>query len=115
MDLRLGNIIFDLKTLEDAKDFQKQVNNYKYYRQDTLYSLGYSKITGDDEPRFIFIAVEKKAPFGCILYELDYDYKVKGLAELNQDLEKYKIWKEWEDKTKIYDDKLVKLEKPSWL
>jgi len=59
--------IIDLKTTQDASPqaFGKSVAQFRYHVQ----AAWYQRITGIN--RFIFIAVEKEAPFGVACYELD--------------------------------------------
>ena len=62
-----ADAIIDLKTTQDASPqaFAKSVAQFRYHVQ----AAWYQRITGIN--RFIFIAVEKEAPFGVACYELD--------------------------------------------
>ena len=59
--------IIDLKTTQDASAnaFSKSCAQFRYHVQ----AAWYQRITGIN--RFIFIAVEKEAPYGVACYELD--------------------------------------------
>lgn len=59
--------IIDLKTTQDASPaaFAKSCAQFRYHVQ----AAWYQRITGIN--RFIFIAVEKEAPYGVCCYELD--------------------------------------------
>jgi exodeoxyribonuclease VIII len=59
--------IIDLKTTQDASPnaFAKSVAQFRYHVQ----AARYQRITGIN--RFVFIAVEKEAPYGVACYELD--------------------------------------------
>ena len=66
-DIWLGKVIVDLKTTEDAspEGFARSIQNYGYGIQAAHYLAG----SGADS--FIFVAVEKKAPYAVAVYELD--------------------------------------------
>lgn len=65
-------IIIDLKTTDDASPdgFLKTVANYGYYIQDPFYCDTLTSL-GKHVNKFVFIAVEKKAPYMIGIYELD--------------------------------------------
>ena len=78
-------IIIDVKSCNDASPdaFVKDVAKFGYYIQDPFYcdvleSLGYPA------NKFIFIAVEKKAPHMVGIYELDVVAKDFGRDEYNR-------------------------------
>jgi len=62
-----SDYIIDLKTTQDASAnaFAKSVAQFRYHVQ----AAWYQRITGIN--RFVFIAVEKEAPYGVACYELD--------------------------------------------
>lgn len=64
---RTDGIVVDVKTTEDASPagFAKSVAAFRYHVQAAHYLAG----TGAN--RFLFIAVEKKAPYAVAVYELD--------------------------------------------
>jgi hypothetical protein len=72
LDYVTNETILDLKTTEDAtpSGFSRSVANYRYHVQAAHY-LAIGKELGMNVNRFIFIAVEKEAPYAVALYELD--------------------------------------------
>lgn len=80
-------IIVDLKTTEDASPagFAKSVANYRYHVQAAHY------LAGTQAERFIFIAVEKKAPYAVAVYELDPASLELGIQTRNRDLATYAV------------------------
>ena len=76
------NTIIDLKTCRDIthRGFIKSVIDYKYYLQASYYSDAVSHHVGE-KPRFIFVCVEKTAPYRAAIYELDASFLMVGRAE----------------------------------
>lgn len=83
-----NGIIVDLKSTEDAspQGFARSVANYRYHVQDAFYSNGIYQATGEYPKGFIFIAVEKKAPFAVACYTLDDEAKERGHELSRRDL-----------------------------
>lgn len=83
-----SGIIVDLKSTEDAspQGFARSVANYRYHVQDAFYSNGIYQATGEYPKGFIFIAVEKKAPFAVACYTLDEQAKERGHELFRRDL-----------------------------
>ncbi len=82
---RERGLVVDLKTCEDASPagFARSVAAYRYHVQAAHYRQG----TGAS--RFIFIAVEKKAPYAVAVYELDAAAIQQGASLRTRDLEQY--------------------------
>jgi hypothetical protein len=91
-DVLHDNMIVDLKTTSDAseKSFQYSIWKYGYHIQAAMMQDGISKILNKKIEDFIFIAVEKKAPFGIAVYILDNPSIEKGRDEYKELLVKYK-------------------------
>lgn len=72
LDYVTNETILDLKTTEDATPagFARSVANYRYHVQAAHY-LALGKELGMNLTRFLFIAVEKEAPYAVAVYELD--------------------------------------------
>jgi exodeoxyribonuclease VIII len=70
---------YDVKTTEDARPdaFARSMANYRYHVQDAFYREGFARI-GRPLDHFVFIAVEKTAPFEVALYTLDADDVARG-------------------------------------
>ena len=65
--------IVDLKTTVSAerKSFQRSVMNYGYHISAAWYMWGVELATGIKPEEFIWVAIEKKAPFGIGVYKAD--------------------------------------------
>jgi hypothetical protein len=59
-------ILFDLKTTEDARDkgFQASIASYGYHLQAAMALDGYQAVFGKPAEAYIWVVVEKKAPYG---------------------------------------------------
>jgi exodeoxyribonuclease VIII len=78
------DLIIDLKTTISAhpNDFQRSLWNYRYHEQAAFYSMGLKAIHGTDKyNRFLFIAVENKAPYCSANYFLSPAAIVSKLPE----------------------------------
>jgi exodeoxyribonuclease VIII len=67
------NIIIDLKTTFDASPeaFSRDIARYKYHLSAAMYSAGFELLTGRKLTDFIFVVVEKSAPYSVAVYRLD--------------------------------------------
>lgn len=85
------NIVLDLKSTNDASAsaFAYSVRKYRYDVQDVFYCDIIEQATGK-RPRFIFIALEKTAPHGVALYEIDEESKEMARLEYLENLETWK-------------------------
>lgn len=86
--LRSDGIIVDLKTTEDAspEGFAKSIAKYRYHVQAAWYMRGVEIATGERPQAFVFIAVEKKAPYAVGIYVLDERSLDEGECEMMDDL-----------------------------
>lgn len=77
--------VVDLKTCEDASPagFARSVAQYRYHVQAAHYMVG------TQAKRFMFIAIEKKAPYAVAVYELDTDALTIGHQARDRDLERF--------------------------
>lgn len=82
--LRENVAVIDLKTTDDAseKGFMKSVLNYGYHQQAAFY-LDVMQAVGQPVGRFIFVVVEKTAPFLVAIHELSDEFIEIG-RELNR-------------------------------
>lgn len=73
-------IIVDLKTTEDAspEGFARAIWKYRYDRQAALYMDGVGEATGDIVKGFVFVCVEKTAPYAVGVYRLDMQGEEAG-------------------------------------
>ena len=95
--LRANGIIVDLKSTEDAspEGFAKSLINYRYHAQAPWYLAGALEAhaaghlpDGYAQPHaFVFIAVEKKAPYAVACYALDNESLEIGSRLIRADLD----------------------------
>jgi hypothetical protein len=103
-------IIVDLKTTDDAspKGFMRSVLKYRYHVQDAFYTDGVEAATNSRPTDFVFIAVEKNAPFGVGVYRLS-----EGLREEGRELylDNVATWVECtqRDEWPAYSDEIIEL------
>ncbi|WP_431860084.1 PD-(D/E)XK nuclease-like domain-containing protein [Azospirillum sp.] len=84
-------ILVDLKSTEDASEveFGWSCRNYKYHWQDAFYRDGVEAACGWTPEAFIFLAVEKEAPFLVGAYELSPADLEEGRQEVRAQLTRY--------------------------
>lgn len=112
---RDDNLIVDLKTTEDAspEGFARSIAKFRYDVQDAFYTDGVQQATGKRPKAFVFIAVEKKPPYGVGVYVLDAETKDLGRAQYQHDLRVYAecvrsgVWPG-------YGDKIQTISLPGW-
>lgn len=82
---RERGLVVDLKTTDDASPagFARSVANYRYHVQAAHY------MEGTGASRFVFVAIEKKAPYAVAVYELDADSLKAGRNLRLRDLDAY--------------------------
>lgn len=80
-------LVVDLKTCTSASPrlFSRDVHNYGYALQAAFY-LRVLQEAGFDARRFVFLAVEKEAPFAACVHEIDPDYMLVCDAIITQTL-----------------------------
>jgi len=78
----LGNLIVDLKTTAsaDPNEFGRTAHQFGYHIQQAHYQAGLKAVTGEDFD-FLFVLVEKQAPYLVSVVELDAEDVARG-AEL---------------------------------
>lgn len=83
-------VIADLKTTKDAgqRAFSRDIYYYHYAQQGAYYLDGAQAIAAHDR-KFVFIAVEKEAPFAVAVYELEQDAIDQGRIEYEKHLAQY--------------------------
>ncbi len=74
--------VIDLKSCESIEDFKSHFQWYGYHRQAWWYSDLVARVMGIDVPDFVFIAVEKSAPYRCEMFQADADYLLKARDEI---------------------------------
>jgi exodeoxyribonuclease VIII len=115
-DAILSNgLIVDLKTTQDAspEGFAKSIANFRYHVQAAYYSDGYAAAFGEQPKGFMFIAVEKTAPYLVACYLLSDLAVIRGRAEYKEDLQTLKqclATDEWPG----YSEKPLVIDLPKW-
>ena len=112
-DAWLGDIIIDLKTTADAsfKSFQSSAYNYGYYLQAGMIKRALESLNKPIK-NFIFVAVEKEAPYAIGIYKLDdeaLEYGANEFDTLMIELNKYI------QKNEFPDYGIQTLSIPAWL
>jgi len=110
------DIIVDLKTCENAHPdvFAPHSARYRYHVAEAWYSDVYKLATGRDLKAFVFLALEKSAPYLAAPYVMDGDFTDVGRAEYQADFETYKHCIE-NDVWPGYSVRISQLTIPSWL
>jgi len=111
-----GSLIIDLKTTEDASPagFRKSIANWRYHVQAAWYLNGVEQATGTRPDQFIFICVEKKAPYACAVYAADAEMIQIGNEAAARDLDVLATCKAagaWPG----YSDQIETINLPSWM
>lgn len=112
---REDDLLVDLKTTDDAspEGFAKSIANWRYDVQHPFYVDGVKSATGRTPRGFVFIAVEKKAPYAVGVYVLDSDSVELGRAQYQADLQRYAECKRT-DVWPGYGDKIQTISVPAW-
>lgn len=73
-------LVIDLKSTEDASEagFAKSVVTYRYHVQHAHYASAFQSL-GHELRAFLFVAVEKTAPFAVNVHCLDGDAEARGI------------------------------------
>lgn len=91
-DLVANDIIVDLKTTYDASKaaFSHTMHKYRYHVQAAYYLDG-CRAAGlvPEKSDFVFIAVEKKPPYGVAIYHLPFDDIERGRFQYERDLTRF--------------------------
>ncbi len=80
-DVLDNNVIVDIKTTDDASEqgFLKSIAKYRYYLQAAHYSAILSSHMPFADPQFLFVAVEKTAPYGVNVFDMSNELNDKGI------------------------------------
>lgn len=102
-----GSVLFDLKTCQDAseREFKWSIKKYGYDIQACHY-LNVARLCGMDYEQFIFIAVEKSAPYGANAIMLDAESMERAESKYRLLLESFKDCEEKQDFSLCYGDEL---------
>ena len=89
------NLIIDLKTTGDTDPYawDRSARNFGYDIQAAFYTRGFQKLSGR-EARFMFIVVEKEAPYDCYVKLCDQFFIDEGWEKCQKALELFKTCKD---------------------
>ena len=110
-----GSIVVDIKTTTDAspRGFQKSISNWGYHLQLGWYLRGLRKL-GVPVEQFIFIAIEKTAPFCVGVYRADQEminFAMKELDQLMPEIQTAMVSNEFPD----YTPEITSIGLPPWM
>jgi hypothetical protein len=88
-DVLASSHLVDIKTTRAIRYFRQDAEAYGYIRQAAWYLDGVRAVSGKRIDKFIFIAVEKKAPFDSQVFELGPKTLARARAENDENLAKY--------------------------
>jgi len=111
-----GLLIVDPKTTENAspREFARSIAEWRYHVQAAWYLDGLEQTTGIRPEQFIFICVEKKAPFACAVYAADAEMIAAGAQTAARDLEVLATCKA-ADAWPGYNNQIEPISLPAWM
>lgn len=118
---RVDGILVDVKTTEDAspEEFARSIAKYRYHVQAAFYLDGVREtiLQANEElvipEAFVFLAVEKKAPFAVATYVLTPEAIELGRREYKADLKRIAECTA-ADEWPAYSQKIEQIELPAW-
>ena len=111
-------VIVDLKTTDDAssRGFMDSCAKYAYHLQAAFY-VDLLVSHGLPDAKFVFVAVEKTAPYGVQVFEADEEFIARGRSAYKNAL---KLWAECQKKLLMleeipaYSDTIETAQLPTW-
>jgi hypothetical protein len=120
---RYDGIIVDLKSTADnasANSFRSDIVKYSYDKQSSYYLDTFTDATENIYKNFIFIVVEKKAPFGVAIYLLNEACVDVGRKLYQRDLKIYADAFRWQNREPLkieemgYPDMIQTIDMSRW-
>lgn len=110
-----NGLIVDLKSTEDAsaEAFGRSVVKFGYDLQSAWYLDGYLAVHGVMPKGFVFIAVEKKRPFGVAVYYVPPEVVMLGRQKYEPLLEQFE-WCRQNNQWPCYSETIQPLSLPGW-
>ena len=110
-----GQFVLDLKTTQDAspKGFQKSIGGFGYHIQAAWYLRGLRKL-GVKVNEFLFVAIEKTAPFCVGVYRADKEMLEEGEKKVEEALniiQQCNRNRHWAD----YTPEILDISLPPWM
>ena len=111
-----SKIVVDLKTTQDAspKGFQKSIANFGYHIQAAFYLRTLQNL-GFDSHDFIFIAMEKTAPFCVGVYRASAEMIEEGNKKVDEAIDKILWCKENDSYPDYTPNEIETIELPPWM
>lgn len=108
-------VLYDLKTTIDARPdaFSRACWNYRYHVQSAFYLDGYHGVTDAPVGDFVFIAIEKTAPYAVAMYHANEAMVEQGRNEYRADLAVYRECLE-RDEWPGYSPEITSILLPRW-
>ena len=111
-----GRLLVDLKTTEDAspRGFSRSIVQWRYFLQASWYLDGVEQATGTRPEQFLFLCVEKKAPYAVAVYAADAEMIAAGAQTAARDLDVLATCKAagaWPG----YSDQIEPISLPPWM
>jgi len=115
IDLQNKGYIFDLKSTDDAspEGFRRSIGKWNYERQAAFYT-DIALQNNVEVKGFVFVAVEKKAPFNVGVYMLEKDSEELGRNDYKKALAKYKLHTEKPETHTGYSPEILPIASPNW-
>jgi exodeoxyribonuclease VIII len=110
------DLLVDVKTTQDASPdaFSKACWNYRYHVQAALYLDVANAAMADRFSSFVFIAIEKPAPFQVAVYVADAAMVEAGRVVYHRDLATYRKCVETDTWPGINEGKIASIGLPYW-
>jgi len=107
-------LILDLKTTQDASPgaFRNAVARFDYHVQAAHYCAGAYAVTGK-WPDYAILAIEKKPPYACAVYQLDEQAMAVGVERREWAISRY-VRCQQEGKWPAYPETVQTLSLPRW-
>jgi hypothetical protein len=109
-----GRILLDAKSTQDAShdEFARSAAKWGYHRQQAFYADGFAA-AGSPIESFLFVAVEKAAPYAVAVYDLHHADVVKGRGGIRRALDTLADCVE-RDVYPAYPEEIQPLRLPGW-
>lgn len=112
-DYMTDEVIVDLKTTVDAREFERSVFTFGYDIQAAFYTQ-VAKVIDGKSRKFIWIVVEKDAPYGVQIYEPSAEVMERGMNLVKKGIETYKECAAL-DAWPGYSSKTQTIQLPRWI
>ena len=106
------SVIVDLKTTDDAMEFERKSAGFRYYVQNAYY-VDLLKSHGYDDPFFMFLVIEREAPWGIRIVQYESEDVQSGRWEYERGLEQYARCAE-KNEWPGYSQEIETIRLPAW-